>query len=373
MHPILEDSTDHAPKLAKSSHVPVRHAPPIVPHLQQVKNYDVLTTIGRGGMGVVYKARDRRTTQLGALKMIIAGRFASPASQLRFCREADALAKLDDANIVRLLETGEDNGTLFLALEYVEGTNLMELVQGNPQPPVGVARLVEVLARAISIAHNAGILHRDLKPTNIIVKNPKVPPANLEEIYRIASGLHAGPYTPYGVPKIIDFGLAKSGDEQSLTADGSAIGTPMYMSPEQFNIRADRPIGPTSDIYSLGVIMYELLTGRPPFLGNDMQMMLKLKLTHQPVPPSRLMPGISPDLDRICMICLARDPADRFQSGVELADALHQFLEGFDLRPKPPGQLQQIKNWFKNNWLLASMSAALGLTTAMLVMQRFMR
>jgi serine/threonine protein kinase len=271
--------------------------------LPQVAGYEILEVIGHGGMGVVYKANQHGLNRLVALKMVLAGASASPQDLARFRAEAEAVAQLQHPNILQIFEIGEQNGCPFLALEYVGGGSLAEHLGGTPVAPRQAAELVLALARAIEHAHQRGIVHRDLKPANVLLQ-------------------------PDGLPKIADFGLAKrEKSNQAHTQTGTILGSPSYMSPEQASGRTDE-IGPATDIYALGVILYELLTGRPPFKGATVLETIDQVREHDPVPPRFLLPKTPRDLETICLKCLEKRPQRRYASAGALAADLRAFLQG---------------------------------------------
>jgi hypothetical protein len=265
-------------------------------------NYELLEEIARGGMAVVYKARQLGLKRLVALKVISLGSFAGKDQIARLQREAEALARLQHPNIVQIYEIDEREGLPFLSLEYVEGGTLAEKVKDGLLPPPQAARLLEAVARAVHAAHQRGILHRDLKPGNVLL-------------------------TPDGVPKITDFGLAKQFQEhQELTRTGTVLGTPSYMAPEQAG-GVGGQIGPTVDVYALGAILYELLTGSPPFRGTSLFETLDLVRFQAPVSPRQLRPELPADLESICLKCLAKQPGERYATADALAEDLRCFLE----------------------------------------------
>jgi tetratricopeptide (TPR) repeat protein len=268
-----------------------------------VPDFEILGELGHGGMGIVYKARHVRLKRLVALKMIRDGWHGNPVQLARFEIEAEAVARLNHPNIVRIYEIGRTGRVPYVVLELLEGGTLKHRLAGTPQPVREAASLLSTLARAVHAAHAADILHRDLKPSNVL-------------------------FDRQDIPKIADFGLAKRLEvEEGETQTGQVIGTPSYMSPEQAK-GWDREIGPASDIYSLGAILYEMLTGRPPFKGTTSSETLKLVLEEEPVPPSRLRPKLPFDLETICLKCIARDPRKRYANALALAEDLDRYLAG---------------------------------------------
>jgi serine/threonine protein kinase len=276
----------------------------VPPEWPVVPGYEVLGELGRGGMGVVYRARQVSLKRLVALKVIRDGALAGPQQRARFRIEAEAAARMHHANVVAIYEVGEHQGHPFFAMELVEGPSLEKHLAGQPQPAPQAAELVLTLALAVGHAHAQNVVHRDLKPANVLL-------------------------SPEGTPKIADFGLAKRLDSQSTawTQDGAVIGTAGYMAPEQAAGRA-REIGPGADVYALGAILYEVLTGRPPFLADSWQQAIERVLHDEPAPPARLRPGVPPDLETICLKCLEKEPARRYATAGELAADLGRFLEG---------------------------------------------
>jgi WD40 repeat protein/tRNA A-37 threonylcarbamoyl transferase component Bud32 len=264
--------------------------------------YELLGEVGHGGMGVVFKARQVKANRVVALKVIRPGRHATLEEKVRFRLEAEAVARLQHPNIVQLYEVDEHGGTPFLLLEYVEGGSLAERLKGGAVPARQAAVLVEKLARAMHYAHSRGVLHRDLKPANVLL-------------------------TSGGEPKVTDFGLAKRLDEDAgRTATGAVMGTPSYMAPEQAAGRT-REVGPLTDVYALGVVLYECLTGRPPFQGESALDTLAKVTSEEPPPPSRLARKVPRDLETICLKCLRKDPGRRYAGAESLADDLRRFLE----------------------------------------------
>ncbi len=308
-----------------------RSAPPNIP---SVAGYEVLGELGRGGMGVVYKARQLRLNRIVALKMVLAGNQASPEAGLRFLAEAESVARLHHPHIVQIFAFGDCDGRPYFEMEYVAGGSLSDRLDGAPRPPRDAARLIEILSRAIHEAHRLGIVHRDLKPANILL-------------------------TADGIPKIADFGLAKWLDvETGLTRTQLIVGSPSYMAPEQAG-QSSTPIGPAADVYSLGAILYELLTGRPPFQAATVLETLEQVRSDEPIPPSRLRPKLPRDLVTICLKCLEKEPARRYASSIELADDLRRFEAGQTIRARPVGAHERLWRWCRREPLVASLALAL--------------
>ncbi len=305
----------------------------------RLPGYEVLGPLGRGAMGVVYKARQAGLNRVVALKMILAGAHASAEERLRFLREAEAVARLHHPNVVQVYEVGSHDGHAFLALEFVDGPTLADHCRGLPQPVDWATRVVEVLARAVQHAHERGVVHRDLKPGNVM----------------LAGGT---------VPKVMDFGLARQVDVGSAqTRTGVVMGTPSYMAPEQARGHGKR-VGPAADVWALGAILYELLTGRPPFLGATTFDTLQAVLTTEPLAPRQLRPGVPRDLETICLKCLQKEPARRYGSAAELAEDLRRFRAGEPIAARRVGALERGWRWCRRNPLGAALLAVLILGTA---------
>jgi eukaryotic-like serine/threonine-protein kinase len=295
----------------------------------EVPGFEILGELGRGGMGVVYKARQAALKRIVAVKMILAGAHTTGADLARFRSEAEAVARLRHPNIVQVYEIGELNGLPFFSLEYVDGGTLAGKVNGAPLPERQAAQMVETLARAMHEAHQSGIVHRDLKPANVLL-------------------------TAAGAVKIADFGLAKKLDETGQTAAGAIMGTPSYMAPEQ--ARGDlREIGPATDVYALGGILYELLTGRPPFRGATKLDTLWQVLNQNAIPPSRLQPRVPRDLETVCLKCLEKEPGRRYRSAEALAEDLRRFQAGEPTRARPLGRMERGWKWVRRRPVAAGL------------------
>jgi serine/threonine protein kinase/Tfp pilus assembly protein PilF len=350
------------------------------PGLPQVPGYEVQGELGRGGMGVVYRAWHLRLGRAVALKMLLAGPCARPVELERFRREAQAVAALRHPNIVQVYDVGDVDGRPYFTMELVEGGSLAEQIHGVPQPARQAAALVATLADAIHAAHRGGIIHRDLKPANVLLQEEK---QNLpqrrkdakEERKEEEEGGEGPPLPPsLGVsplrlcafagdsasctPKVTDFGLARRLEgEGGLTLSGVLVGTPSYMAPEQ--ARGDKEsIGPATDIYALGAILYELLTGRPPFRAESAAATLQQVVANEPVPPARLNPQAPRDLDTICLKCLHKEPRRRYASAAELADDLRRFGRGEPITARPVGPLERGARWVRRRPALAAALAA---------------
>ena len=305
----------------------------------QIPGYDVEAVLGRGGMGVVYKARHLRLNRAVALKMMQAGAYAGAHERARFQREAEVVASLHHPNIVAVHDVGEHQGCPFFTMELLEGGSLAQSLAGAPQPARQSAALLLTLAEAVQVAQQAGIVHRDLKPGNILL-------------------------TAEGMPKIADFGLARHFEsEAALTLSGTPIGTPSYMAPEQVIGNAGA-IGPATDIYALGALLYEMLTGRPPFRGETAAETERQVIHEEPVSPARLNTTVPRDLETICLKCLNKEPARRYSSAAALADDLRRFGEGRPILARPVGLIERFWRWCRRNPTEAALVAtALALVT----------
>lgn len=288
--------------------------------LPRIPGYEVQSVVGYGGMGVVYKARHLSLNRTVAIKVPLAGAFATASERQRHVREAQAVAALAHPNIITVHDVGEFDGRPYFTMEFIEGGNLSARVANTPQPAREAASLVATLAEAIDRAHQSGIIHRDLKPANILM-------------------------APDGTPKITDFGLARRCvGEATLTVAGLQFGTPSYMSPEQVSGAAAAQSS-SVDIYSLGAILYEMLTGRPPFRAESSAETLRQVVQDQPVPPSRLNPKVPRDLETVCLACLRKEPHRRYPLAAALADDLRRFLRGEPIRARPIAPAEHLYQW----------------------------
>jgi tetratricopeptide (TPR) repeat protein len=300
--------------------------------------FEVLGVLGQGGAGVVYKARQLSLDRVVAVKFLAAGPHAGPDLLARFRTEAEAVARLQHANIVQIHEVGQADGGPFLVLEYVPNGSLAERLRGAPQPARGAAECLLPLARAVHFAHEHGILHRDLKPANVLIAAD-------------------------GTLKVGDFGLAKRLATASLavgqaspTAEGAILGTPSYMAPEQAS-GVTQHLGPPADVYGLGAILYELLTGRPPFLAEGPVETVLQVLTEEPVPPRRLQSRVPRDLETICLKCLHKEPKKRYASARELAEDVERYLGGQPVRARPAGPTERLLKWARRRRAVAALLA----------------
>jgi serine/threonine protein kinase len=303
---------------------------PIIP------GYEILQELGRGGMGVVYKARQVVSNRLVALKLIRDGALAGPKERGRFRIEAEAAARMGHPNIVQIYEVGEHASRAYFAMELIEGGSLDKHFAGQPQPARLASELVRTLARAVQHAHEQKIIHRDLKPANILlaVTSDQWLVARKGEPEPLTLATSRWPLTT--IPKITDFSLAKRLDSDSTawTRDGDVLGTASYMAPEQAAGRV-QVIGPAADIYSLGAILFELLTGQPPFLADSWNETIQQVLFDEPRAPTRLRPDVPCDLETICLKCLEKQPDQRYASAEELAEDLDRFLAGKSVTAVP--------------------------------------
>jgi hypothetical protein len=315
-----------------------------------IPGYEILRELGRGGMGVVYLARQAGLRRLVALKMLLAGQHAAASDRARFKTEVEAIARLQHPNLVQVFEVGEHDGHAFFSMEYLDGGNLEDRIGSRPQPARQAAQLVEVLARAIHAAHERGVIHRDLKPANVLL-------VRCDPSHGVPLGGVGTDESEHFQPKISDFGLAKRLDGSSgPTLSEHVLGTPSYMAPEQAAGRS-RHVGPGTDVYALGAILYRLLTGRPPFQGESALDVVCQVGAEDPVPPRRLQASVPVDLETICVKCLQKQPAQRFASAAEVADDLRRFVAGEPIRARPIGWWGRLAKWARRRPAAAGLIA----------------
>jgi len=303
-------------------------------------DYELLERIGQGGMGVVYRARQHGLERDVAVKLLAAGPWASDEFVARFRREARHAARMQHPNIVEIYEFGHRDGLNFFSMRLVEGPSLAQRLAANgPMPERDAAKCARVLAEAMDYAHRLDVLHLDLKPANVLISHS-------------------------GEPLIADFGLARRVDAGPGGGNEEISGTPSYMAPEQA-LQQSHPLTASTDIYGLGAILYEMLTGRPPFRGADAQATLESVLNEQPASPRSLRAGLSPDLEAICLRCLEKQPSDRFATARELADDLQRFIDGHAVSARPLNSVQRLARWTRREPRLASAVGAALLALAL--------
>lgn len=343
------DATLARPPADRSQASPAMSMPPTAgaarAPARRFGNYDLVDTIAKGGMGIVYKAKHLKLNRIVALKMILSGKFADDFEVQRFYLEAEAAAKLRHPNIVGIHDIGECEGQHYFSMDYIEGKSLADLLKDQALAPQHAAQLLQTIAAAMHYAHTEGVVHRDLKPSNVLLDAA-------------------------GSPLITDFGLAKQvqggGGQSQMTMAGTVVGTPSYMPPEQAEGRIEQ-VNVISDVYSLGAILYELLSGRPPFRGAGVMETLKQVIENEPVALRVLSPAIPRDLETICHKCLQKEPEKRYATAKELADELGRFLRGEPILAQPISPLARGWRWCKRNPVVATTSAAalLGLVLAL--------
>jgi len=296
--------------------------------------YELVSEIARGGMGIVYRARQRNLNRTVALKMILSGAIAAPEDVKRFYTEAEAAASLEHPNIVPIYEIGEHEGQHFFSMALVDGKSLAEPLKDGPLGAKEAAAIMAKVADAIDYAHSKGVIHRDIKPANILID-------------------------PKGDPKITDFGLARIDEGDSiLTRTGLILGTPSFMPPEQASGKV-RDIGPASDVYSIGATLYCLITGQPAFQGSSPLETLNMVLNEPPKDPRRYVPSIPRDLQTICLKCLEKRPQDRYPSAGAVSRDLSHFLSGEPITARPPSPVMKLRYWLKKHPKVLSRSFAL--------------
>ncbi len=327
MRMALETTAGPAPNVSESPNFgPIRY----------FGDYEIVREVARGGMGIVYEARQTSLNRPVALKMILSGALAGEEDVRRFRREAEAAAGLDHPGIVPIFEVGEHQNQHYFSMAFIEGPSLAHEVAAGPLPPGRAAEIVWRIAEAVQFAHDRGVIHRDLKPANVLID-------------------------ARGRPRVTDFGLAKTVRQDSgLTATGQVMGTPSFMPPEQ---AAGKPVGPPADVYSLGAILYQLLTGRPPFhAAGPMETLLQV-MEREAVPPRQLNPSVPKDLETVALKCLEKIPTRRYASARSLADDLARWIEGRPVLARPVGRMGRAVRWCRRNPAMA----ALGATAASLL------
>jgi eukaryotic-like serine/threonine-protein kinase len=303
-------------------------------------DYELLEEIARGGMGVVYKARQMSLNRIVAVKMLLFGQTANGDFVKRFHAEARAVARLHHPNIVAIHEVGIHEGQHYFSMDYVEGQTLAERAWNNPVPPALAADYLQTIAQAVHYAHRKGVLHRDLKPSNVLIDT-------------------------MDQPRVMDFGLAKRlQDDSDLTLEGQVLGTPNYIAPEQAAGKRTG-VGPVADVYALGAVLYYLLTGRPPFLGESLEETLNLVLHAEPVAPRLLTPAIPRDLETICLKCLEKEPQQRYGSAQALADDLHRWLRREPILARPSTPVERVIKWTKRKPVIAVLSGLMALSLSL--------
>jgi eukaryotic-like serine/threonine-protein kinase len=345
----LHDEATLCPKAADPSDAPTippvaptepaSTAPPSLGSVRYFGDYELISEIARGGMGVVYRAQQVNLNRTVALKMILAGQLAGPDDVKRFYREAEAAAGLDHLGIVPVFEVGQHQGQHYFSMGFVDGQSLAQKVAGGPLPPREAASLIRLVAEAVQFAHDRGVIHRDLKPANILLD-------------------------VRGRPKVTDFGLAKKlqGD-RGLTQTGQVMGTPSYMPPEQVE---GKDVGPLADVYSLGALLYCLLTGRPPFQAASAMETLMQVVGQEPVPVRQLNPSVPRDLETICLKCLEKEPGRRYGSAAALAEDLRRCLGDEPIRARPSGRVERTWKWAKRRPAAAAL-VAVSVSSALLL------
>lgn len=349
-------------KIHPPAHAPTRPAAPrLHSHFPGVPGYEILDELGRGGMGVVYKARQIRLNRLVALKMIRAGGSARTEDYIRFRKEAEAVAQFQHPNIVQIYEIGDVGGLPYFSLELVEGGSLHEEMHKETGIPMKrAAAIVETLARAMDYAHERNIIHRDLKPANILLHKTegaedgsRSGSAN-RTLQHSGSSTHRQMHFHIDIPKITDFGLAKHlEDDQSQTRDGAILGTPSYMAPEQAAGRG-KEVGPAADIYALGAILYDMLVARPPFRGETLMDTIQLVIHEEPVAPRHLRKNLDQDLETICLKCLQKDPKKRYETALELAEDLSRYLNDEPILARTTPLWEKTWKWAKRRPAVAT-------------------
>jgi eukaryotic-like serine/threonine-protein kinase len=314
--------------------------------------YELLDEIARGGMGVVYRAMQSRLNRIVAVKMILTGQLAGDDEVRRFHAEAEAAANLDHPGIVPIYEIGEHDGQHYFSMAYVPGESLAATLRDGPLDPNEAARLLHLVSEAVAFAHQNGVIHRDLKPANVLLEDVS---SDTDDVPGIA--------TANVRPRITDFGLAKrTHEDQGLTLTGQILGTPSFMAPEQASGQGDE-VGPAADVYSLGAVLYSTLTGRPPFQAASLAATLRQVLEFEPLAPRQMNPAVPRDLETICLKCLQKDPARRYESATELALDLRRFQNGEPIRARRVGPVERASKAIRRRPVVSSLVAAIVVLT----------
>ncbi|HUR53607.1 MAG TPA: serine/threonine-protein kinase, partial [Gemmataceae bacterium] len=367
-----EDSTARKAPV-RSGYIPIPRS-----HRPSPTGFELLGELGRGGMGVVYKARQTALNRLVALKMILGGYYAHDADRLRFMAEAEAAASVKHPNVVQVYEFGYADEQPYFAMEYLDGGSLARRLAEFGPMPAAAAQLVEQVARGVQAAHDVGLIHRDLKPGNILLAKDEgrrmkdESNAGSDSAAPSSFTLHPSSF----VPKVTDFGLAKRATGSDLTATGIVVGTPSYMAPEQAAGQG-KLVGPPADVYALGAILYECLAGRPPFAAGNSAAILARGVNDDATPVRQFAPNTPADLELICLKCLAKLPAERYHSAAALADDLTRFLTGEPVSVRPAGRLEKVVKWVRRDpvsavayGLTLLTAASIGLTAGAIKLMR---
>jgi WD40 repeat protein/serine/threonine protein kinase len=335
--------------------------------LPSIPGYEIMEELGHGGMGVVYKARHIELSRIVALKMILAEEYAGEGVLARFRAEVEAVARIQHPNIVQIHEVGEHRGRPFCALEFISGGTLAARLAATPQPPRSAAALARTLALAMEAVHRQDIVHRDLKPANILLADSgsQLSAGPAKAMMTPGASASLPPLDLY-IPKITDFGLVKLRNQDAgQTRTGSIIGTPAYMAPEQ--AMAKKTVGPAADVYALGVILYEMLVGQPPFKGATVLETLEQVCTREPLSPRLLQEHVPRDLETICLKCLEKGPGRRYPGAIDLAEDLRRFLEHKPVVARPVSAAQQLLKWIRRKPAVAALLAVIGVAVVALV------
>lgn len=331
-----------------------------------IPGFSSLIEIGRGGMGIVYRAQQQRLNRPVAIKMILAGNYADPIDRMRFRLEAELTARVQHPHVVQVYEAGEHEGKPYLVMEWIDGGTLADQLRGKRITPRSAARLMITLAKAVHAAHCRGVVHRDLKPNNILLATTTG--SGRSHIADSNSNARQAASEAIDLPldtwhlKVTDFGLAKpAGSGSKLTGSQFVVGTPAYMAPEQ---ATNQEIGPAVDIYALGVLLFEMLTGRTPFMEASPMAVLMKAMNDEPPTLRSVVPSLPRDLDAICSKCLRKSPEERYATALELAEDLENYLQGKPLKARPLTKIQQVIRWARRHKMLSGLAASLAIVTS---------